>query len=799
MEIKKVVVIGSGTMGSGIAAHLCNANIPVTLLDLKTDISEKARDNIQRSKPPLLLDKSKINNIKVGNIFENFSEVKEADWVVEAVVERIDVKHDIYEKIFKERKKGAIVSSNTSSIPIKVLSQNLTEGEKKDFCITHFFNPVRYMALLEIVKNENNDLEKINALKKFCEIELGKGAIVCNDTPGFLGNRVGVYAMQIAMTEAFKMKLSIEEADAIFGRPMGIPKTGIFGLYDLIGIDLMADVLKSFIKELPKTDNFHEVAKEIPLVKKLIETGYTGRKGKGGFYRINKTDGKKVMEALNLETGEYHASKKINIKSGKVDLVALINRDDKYGKYAWSVISKIIKYASSLIPGITKEFNDIDEAMRLGFNWSKGPFEMLEEIGVDNFFNKVDEYGNIDFLENLAKSKNEKFYGERQKYTDIETLGKVKKKATSIDGNDSAKIYRFKDYNIVEFTTKANALDYDSMDALNKATDKPLIIINESMQFSAGVNLSYTMNYADKRDFKSIEKFIKYFQETCKQLKYSDHPVISAPSGLTLGGGFEVMVQSNFVASHTNIVVGLVETIVGLVPAGGGCKEMLARWLETEEAKKDPHYAPLRVFDIIGNAKTATSPVEAEPLKYLRAKDKKIMNRNSLLEVSKKIIEENRDFKTPSENSFNLPGKAVKDEMIKTLEKLYDDKIILDHGMEVGKELANVLSGGDTTIDKTLSEDDMFKLELDSFMRLIETKKTQERIKHTLATGKPLVNYYFLLFFIFYFFITKFFNYLLFFSYLLQIKFSFPFFYSFIFFYNSFFFCNSSFNYFLFF
>jgi len=740
MEIKKVVVIGSGTMGSGIAAHLCNANIPVTLLDLKTEISEQARDRIYKSKPPLLLDKSKINNIKVGNIKDNFDIVKDADWVVEAVVERIDIKHDIYKKIFKERKKGAIVSSNTSSIPIKVLSQNLSTEEKKDFCITHFFNPVRYMGLLEIVKNENNDLDKINSLKKFCEIELGKGAIICNDTPGFLGNRVGVYAMQIAMTEAFKMNLSIEEADAIFGRPMGIPKTGIFGLYDLIGIDLMADVLKSFIKELPETDKFHEVAKEIPLVKKLIETGYTGRKGKGGFYRINKNDGNKVMEALNLKTGEYSISKKIYIKSEKVDLKALINRNDKYGHYAWSVISKIIKYASSLVPGITKEFNDIDEAMRLGFNWTKGPFEMLEEIGVKNFFNKIDDYQDNNFLENLAKTQDQNFYGERQKYTKIETLGKVKKKAISIDGNNSAQIYNFKDYNIVEFTTKANALDYDSMDALKKATDKPLIIINESMQFSAGVNLSYTMEFADKNDFKSIEKFIKYFQETCKHLKYSDHPVISAPSGLTLGGGFEVMVHSNFVASHTNIVVGLVETIVGLIPAGGGCKEMLARWLDTEEAKKDPHYAPLKVFDIIGYGKTATSPVEAEPLKYLRMKDKKIMNRNSLLEVSKKILEDNRDFKPPSETKFNLPGKAAKDEMIKILEKLYDDKKILDHGIQVGKELANVLSGGDTTFDKTLSEEDMFKLEIDSFMRLIESKKTQERIKHTLATGKSLIN-----------------------------------------------------------
>ena len=740
MKINKVVVIGSGTMGSGIAAQLCNANIPVTLLDLKTEISQKAKERIEKSRPPLLIDKSKINGINVGNITDDFDLVSEADWIVEAVVERIDIKHDIYEKIFNKRKKDSIVSSNTSSIPISVLSEKLSEDDKKDFCITHFFNPVRYMDLLEIVKNEKSDLEKIKHLKKFCEIDLGKGAIICNDTPGFLGNRIGVYAMQVAMTEAFKMKLSIEEADAIFGRPMGIPKTGVFGLYDLIGIDLMADVLKSFIKELPSSDNFQEVAKEIPLVKKLIETGYTGRKGKGGFYRMNKVDNKKILEAINLETGEYHPSEKINIKSDKVDLKALISRDDKYGEYAWSVISKIINYASSLVPGITDEFNDIDEAMRLGFNWSKGPFEMLEEIGVANFFEKFKDFEGNKFLENLAKTKDEKFHGIRQKYTDIETLGKVKKTASSIDGNSSASIYRFNDFNIVEFTTKANALDYDSMDALKKATDKPLIIINESMQFSAGVNLSYTMDFANKSDFKSIEKFVGYFQETCKHLKYSDHPVVSAPSGLTLGGGFEVMVQSNFVASHTNIVVGLVETIVGLIPAGGGCKEMLARWLNTEEAKKDPHYAPLKVFDIIGYGKTATSPVEAEPMKYLMPEDKKIMNRNRLLEVSREILSENKNFKAPSETEFKLPGKAVKEEMNKILEKLYNDKVILDHGLLVAQELSHVLSGGDTSIDKTLTEDDLYNLELDAFMRLIETKETQDRIKHTLATGKPLVN-----------------------------------------------------------
>ena len=740
MEIKKVVVIGSGTMGCGIAAQLCNANIPVTLLDLTTEITEKAKEKIFKSRPPLLIDKSKIENISIGNINDDFNIVSQADWIVEAVVERIDIKHNIYKKIFNTRKDGAIVSSNTSSIPIKVLSEKLSTEEKKDFCITHFFNPVRYMDLLEIVKSENNNLEKINSLKTFCEKDLGKGTIICNDTPGFLGNRIGVYAMQVAMTEAFKKKLTVEEADAVFGRPMGIPKTGVFGLYDLIGIDLMADVLKSFIKELPENDSFQEVAKEIPLVKKLIESGYTGRKGKGGFYRMNKIENKKILEGINLETGEYSISKKFSLGSEKMDIANLIDRKDKYGEYAWSVISKIIKYASSLVPGITDKFNDIDEAMRLGFNWTKGPFEMLKEIGVKNFFEKIDSFENNKFLENLSKTKDENFYGERQLYTELETLGKIKPKAIKLDKNNSAEIYRFKDFNIVEFTTKANALDYDSMDSLKNATDKPLIIINEAMQFSAGVNLSYTMDFANKGDFKSIEKFVKYFQETCKHLKYSKHPVVSAPSGLALGGGFEVLCQSNFVVSHTNIVVGLVETIVGLIPAGGGCKEMLWRWSQTEEAKKDPDYAPLKVFDIIGYAKTATSPIEAEPLKYLKPEDKKIMSRNSLLSVSKEIIKQNRDFKTPQEASFQFSGKLVYAKMIKMLEKLYNDKIILDHGMQVGKELAYVLSGGDTNLDKKLTEDDLYKLELDAFMRLIETQKTQDRIKHTLATSKPLVN-----------------------------------------------------------
>jgi len=718
-------------MGSGIAAQVANAGVPVVLLDLpsqnnsRNSISEKAKERITKSRPPLLVDKNKINLIKAGNIEDDFNLVAEADWVVEAVVERIDIKHNIYKKIEEVRKKDSVISSNTSTIPLKILSEKMSEEMKKNFCITHFFNPVRYMGLLEIVTEPINDKNKINLLKSFCDEKLGKGVIICNDTPGFLGNRVGVYAMQVAMTEAFKMDLSVEEADAIFGRPMGIPKTGIFGLYDLIGIDLMSDVLKSFKKELPNEDLFHEVAKENPFIKKLIDSGYTGRKGKGGFYRINKNSGEKVLEAINLKTGNYSPAKKIDLGIGDtINIEGLKNLEGKFGDYAKSIITKITEYSSSLIPNVTKNKNDIDEAMRLGFNWTVGPFEMLA--------NKKEEKSN---------------YGIKQNYLDqnLNTLRRIKNNETNylLKENSSANLYHFEpqNYNIIEFKTKANVLDSNAMALLKEASENNLIIINDSMQFSAGVNLNYVMHFAQNKEWKKIEEFIINFQKTCKTLKYSNYPVISAPSGLAIGGGFEVIAQSNFLVSHTNVVLGLVETLVGLIPAGGGCKEMLWRWSNTEESKKDPDFAALKVFELIGYAKTANSPNEAIPNKFLLESDKIVINRDRLLSESEKLLAQvSKNFKPPESPIFKLSGSSVREKMYEILENLYKNKTILDHGLEVGKQLAFVLSGGNTNIDKELGEDDIYALELEAFMNLIQMPKTQQRIKHTLETGKPLVN-----------------------------------------------------------
>ena len=731
-------------MGSGIAAQVANAGISVTLLDLpsnegsRNQITEKAKERIIKSRPPLLVEKTKAEHIETGNIEDDFSAVSEADWVVEAVVERIDIKHSIYSKIQDARKPSSIISSNTSTIPLKVLSANMSEDMKKNFCITHFFNPVRYMALLEIVTEPINDTEKINFLKSFCDEQLGKGVIICNDTPGFIGNRIGVYAMQVAMTEAFKMNISIEEADAVFGRPMGIPKTGIFGLYDLIGIDLMADVLKSFIKELPIEDPFHEVAQEIPLVKKLIDTGYTGRKGKGGFYRMNKSDGKKTLEAINLETGEYSPSKKINLGLGdKIDIKKLIERDDKYGKYAKSILTKVIRYAAFLIPDVSSKYIDIDDALRLGFNWTIGPFEMLSHIETNSFIRENTDINYFDTIQNNFK------FEKRPGYLDpnIDNLRSLKLEKTF--HNASANVQDSSSFQIVEFTTKANALSTDSMLALKEAAqnNKSTIIINEAMQFSAGVNLNYVMDFAKNNEWSKIEKFIVDFQQTCKAIKYADKPFIAAPSGLAIGGGFEVVLHCDYSVSHTNVVLGLVESLVGLIPAGGGCKEMLWRWLQTPEGKENSEYASMKVFDLIGYAITSSSPNEAKPNQFFLSKDKVVINRDRQLTTAIELLNNiESNYIKPSEPVFRLGGSSVKDKMFEKLEKLYSEKKIMDHSLEVGKQIAFVLSGGNTNMNSDLTEDDLYNLELEAFMRLIQMPKTQERIKHTLETGKPLVN-----------------------------------------------------------
>jgi 3-hydroxyacyl-CoA dehydrogenase len=767
MNFKKVVVIGSGTMGSGIAAQVANAGIQVYLLDINTELAKKACERILKARPPLLMKKSSSSLIHPGNIKDDLHHIKDADWIVEAVVERINIKKSIYAKIDSLRKTTSIVSSNTSSIPLKILSEEMSADMKKAFCITHFFNPVRYMRLLELVISPFNDMEKIDELKKFCDERLGKTVVICKDSPGFLGNRVGVYAMQIAMTEAFNLGLSVEEADAIFGRPMGIPKTGVFGLYDLIGIDLMSDVLKSFIKELPLNDPFHEVGQELPLIKKLIDDGYTGRKGKGGFFRINKKNNQKILESLDCKKHTYHESKKIDLSlPNLMNIKHLLKRDDIYGHYAWNIIKKTILYSAALVPDVAENFNDIDDAMRCGFNWQKGPFEILDDIGIKNFLKRLEPTDTIpDFLQKLDKDESNLFLVKNNNllYYDmakgllpikrsegIISLADKKKVDPPLYSNESISLWEFKEQShfiCAEFHTKANALDQLSAEGLMIAHEicenkfDGIIIANDGMQFSAGVNLNVFLEMAVNKRWKEIDSFLNKFQQSCKQLRYANYPVIAATSGLAIGGGYEVVAHADFVVAHSNSVLGLVEPLVGLIPAGGGCKEMLRRWLNDPQAKNDPNYASLKVFDILESSLTTDSPQKSKKYKFLGQDDFMVMSRDRLIsEADKKIASLKDKYIPPSESIFSLPGSSVMEPINVILENLFKEKKIKAHGMIVGQNLGFMLSGGNTGIDETLSEQNLFDLERSVFLELIGMPLTQDRIRHTLETGKPLFN-----------------------------------------------------------
>ena len=775
---KKIVVIGAGTMGSGIAAHLANSKRNVVLLDLKgkstpNQISERSLDIIKKSDPPLLVEKSRLDFIKPGNLTDNFDEIKDADWIIEAVVERIEIKHQLYAQIDKVRSSSSIVSSNTSTIPLSVLTSEMSKSMQSDFCITHFFNPVRFMRLLEIVETPQANNSKITLLRDFCKNELGKGIVNCNDTPGFIGNRIGVYAMQVAMYEALERKLPVEVADAIFGRPLGIPKTGVFGLYDLIGIDLMKDVLASFKKELQEDDPFMEVVKPHPVVEDLLAKGYTGNKGLGGFYETTIVDGDEVVKALNTADMTYYDFDKVDLplarRVEKEGMKALLDDPSEYGKYAFAVISKIINYSAFCIPEVSSKITDIDDALRMGFNWNDGPFELLFEYGLNNYIRRLqDEAMEVpELFTTMSRLKQEPYDSTSSRAYNHEAgmkfinrgegvrrLGDHRKYANPVSRNYASTIWQFSDdarqqrLLVCEFHTKANALNGDAMKVLSEALDRlesddyqGLVVYNEAMNFSAGADLNTMIGLADKSDWKGIDQYLSHFQQVCQKMKYSLKPTVSAVAGLAIGGGFEVACQTSRMVSHMNSTLGLVETGVGLVPGGGGCKELLWRWVQDEAFTKDHDEAALRVFDIIGYGLMAHSPLQAQKHKFFLPQDVIVLNRDNLLiEAFKQISDLKENYLPPKKPKFCLSGEEVKEKMHRHLLDLEQKNIIFGYDVDIGLHLATVLSGGDTSKSSTLSEQDLYNLERQSLINLIQSPKTRDRIHAMLLNGRRLKN-----------------------------------------------------------
>ena len=805
MDIKKVAVIGAGVMGSGIAAQVANAGVPVVLLDIvppdlekfggnRNGFAEGAVQKMLKTDPAPFMHKKNAGLITCGNLDDDLDVLGSCDWIIEVVVENLEIKHKTYETLRKHKKDGAIISSNTSTIPLYKLVEGQPELFRKDFMITHFFNPPRYMRLLELVVSDDTRQDAIDAIRDFCDMCLGKGVVACHDTPGFIANRLGVFWLTAGVNEAIKQGIPIEIADAVMSKPCGIPKTGVFGLIDLVGIDLMPKLSESLLSTLPETDAYRDIFTDYKFIHDMIKAGYTGRKGKGGFYRLNPDAPKGVREKQALvlspdrfDEGQYNKAEKPKLKSvalGRKGLKEVVTCDDEGGQYAWAVLQQTLAYAAYLVGEIADNIHDIDEAMKLGYNWKFGPFEMIDALGVSWFAEQLAQSG-MDIPDVLTKVGEGTFYhiengvqqyfGTDGIYHDIERpdgvllLRDIKLITEPVLKNSSAKVWNIGDGVLCfEHCSKMNTFDEDIFNLLDetkklieKSDDyKALVIYNEASHFSAGANLGLAIFMINIAMWPQVEQFVARGQKVFMGLKFSDFPVVSAPSGMALGGGCEILLASDAVQAHAETYCGLVEVGVGLIPGWGGCKEMILRYQERERAKfasdvgkidqetlwfspdTTPVGAVRKAFETIGMATVAKSAQEALDIGYFRETDGITMNRDRLLYDAKMRALELSDTYQPSEKQENihLGGAGAKTALDLAVSDLHKAGKATPYDVVVSDHLATVLSGGDKDYTESLSEDDLLKLELDEFMKLLRHDGTLERIEHMLETGKPLRN-----------------------------------------------------------
>ena len=771
MNIEKVGVIGAGVMGASIAAHITNAGIPVVLLDIvpkdatnRNVIAETAVKKLLESEPAAFMHKNNARLITSGNIDDHLNGLADADWVIEAVIENPQIKQSLYQKLEAVCKQDCLISSNTSTLPLALLMKDMPDSFKRRFMITHFFNPPRYMRLLELVSSTVTDSALVEAVSQFADIKLGKNCVICKDTPGFIGNRIGIYWLLYGLLDAVEHGITVEQADAVMSAPFGIPKTGIFGLLDLVGLDLIPPILKGMKLALPPQDAFHEVNRLPDIVQKMINDGYTGRKGKGGFYRLNKVEGTRIKESINLVTGDYAKSEKADlsaIKDAQKDgLQALLSHPDPVAQYAWRVLSDTLCYAASLVPEISGDITGIDAAMRDGYNWKFGPFELLDQIGVPWFVEKLKSenrpiptlIANNSSLYStnsgqLAFADLSGNYHTLQRAEGVLLLSDIKRQTKPVLKNGSASLWDIGDgVACLEFHSKMNTLDMDSMAMINQSIDKVskdfkvLVIHNDAENFSAGANLGLLMKAIHESDWPTVELLIKTGQQTYQGLKYAPFPVVAAPSGLALGGGCEILLHCDAVQAHAELYMGLVEVGVGLIPGWGGCKEYLRRCLQLKRPG-GPIPPVVKAFQTIGLASVSKSAFDAKELLYLGANDSITMNKNRLLADAKsKVLALSKDYVPPKPSLYPLPGKTAKVLLDMGIKAFHLIGKATNYDVVVSGQLAHVLSGGESDFNAPRTEDDILALELEAFLALVKQPGTLARLDHMLKTGKPLRN-----------------------------------------------------------
>jgi 3-hydroxyacyl-CoA dehydrogenase len=812
-RINKVAILGAGTMGARIAAQFANAGVPSYLLDIvpgdvpagagaaaRNKIAAAGIEAAKKSKPAAFMDTSLARFVTVGNFDDDLKKLAEVDWIIEAVVENLDIKRALLRKIEAIRKPGTIVTTNTSGLPVGKISEGFSDDFRRSWFGTHFFNPPRYMRLLELIPTPEADRAAIDAVSQFCDVRLGKGVVLAKDTPNFIANRIGTFSVLNVMRIMQELGLTIEEVDALTGQAVGWPKSATFRTIDLVGLDILGHVVGNM------TSNVHDERSDLRLpdfFTQMLQRQLLGDKTKGGFYKKVKGEGKEEERmALDWKTLEYHARQKPkfaaldmakNIEDTGARLRTLLGlegsepKGDKAGAFLWAALSDLWTYSANRVPEISDSIVEIDRAMRLGFNWELGPFELWDAAGIEANVTRMKKEGKpvAANVEKLLASGQKSWYGDDpkaasgRKYWELKTgnwkpvevpagvwsVTVAKKSNGVVKKNSGASLIDIGDgVACIEFHSKMNSLGADIV-SLILQTLKPggpgdnfdaFVITNDATNFSVGANLMLLLMSVQEEEWDDVDLAIRQFQGMTQAIKFSSKPVVSAPFGLCLGGGTEISLHATARQPHAELYTGLVEVGVGLLPGGGGCKEMLLRAVDGAAAARggkgsgdalvgsiEMLDAMKRAFEAIATAKVATSAHEARALGFLSDADRITMNRERVLSDAKiRALELVRAGYEPPVPRTDIPAPG--ENLLATLKMgahmMRQGDYITDYEVKLGTKIAEVLCGGNITPGTPVSEQYILDLEREGFKSLCGEKKTQERIQYTLKTGKTLRN-----------------------------------------------------------
>ena len=791
-NIKKVAVLGSGIMGSGIACHLANVDMEVLLLDMVPEdkLSEKNKKsrnslvdlslmNSVKSKPSPLFTKSKLKNITTGNFTDDFEKIKHCDWIIEVVVERLEIKKIIFEEVDQFRKEGSLVSSNTSGIPINSMIENRSEDFKNHFFGSHFFNPARYLRLLEIIPTKHTNKETIEFMIDFGEKILGKSSVLCKDTPGFIANRIGVFAIQELFHTLKEMNLTVGEVDLLTGPIMGRAKSATFRTCDVVGLDTLVHVANGLKINCPK-DERNKVFEIPDFVEKMKENNWLGSKSGQGFYKKSKDEnGKRNILELDLSTLEYSKKQKSTFetisKAKKIEnlrdrMKVLFNGKDRAGEFYRKIFAGLFSYSACRIPEISEDIFLLDEAMKAGFGWEMGPFEMWDAVGFMQGLDIIKKLGlkTPNWIENIEGNIDFKFYDLKQgvKYfydikteqqtiiPGLENIISIKSldKSSLVWGNKEASILDIGDGIInVSFHSKMNTIGSEILQALNHAINlaeagkyKGIVIANEGANFSAGANVGILFMLAAEQEYEELDIAVREFQNTTMRLRYSSIPVVAAPHGMTLGGGCEICLHADKVIAHAETYMGLVEFGVGLIPGGGGTKEMALRFSDGLK-QGDMRINRFRDnFLTIGQAKVSSSASEAIELGFLRKGiDEIIISRKNQIAYAKEMclkLHEKGYVQKNMRKDITVLGQEGLGIVYAGANSMKSGNYMSKHDQVISEKLGYVLAGGDLSQLTEVSEKYLLDIERRAFLELCSEKKTLERIQSLLQTGKILRN-----------------------------------------------------------